>query len=143
MGQEGHVSWRDPEQQALCAYVCARPISLSSQHLLPQELLRCFWTAFLPPCCEIRQPNLPSSPGSLRQVGGSATAAAGAHRAPPGPSDLKAAIRVSAMDLSCGPALSEMLCLPLALHICRTQVTRSISTSFLIPGPLCEEESLC
>lgn len=56
--------------------------------------------------------------------------------------DLKAAREVSATDLSCGPALSEMLCLLMALHICRTQVTQPSGTSLLIPGPLCEEDSL-
>lgn len=56
--------------------------------------------------------------------------------------DLKAARRVSATDLSCGPTLSEMLYPPLALHLCRTQVTQPSGTRLLVPGPLCEEESL-
>lgn len=98
--------------------------------------------------CEIQQPNLLSSPGSLGQTGGFATPAAGPHWAPPAPSlrgvdDVKAASRVSATDLSRSLALPEMLRPPPTLYICRTQALQLSGTSLLIPGPLREEESLC
>ena len=141
----------EAQSDKLCVCMCVHSISLSSQHSLPQELLRWFYTASFSLHYEILQPNLPSSHGSLvpwtswwichaRSWGLSGSTGSLFHMEVV---DLKAARTLSAMDLSCGPVLFEVLCLPLALCRCMTQVTQSSGTSLLIPGLLCEKESLC